>query len=62
MWVLVTGGTGFVGCHTVAALVGHGQRSKDSLCPSGPPDGLRRRPARARSPPGRHCTTARLIG
>ena len=26
MRVLVTGGTGFVGCHTVAALVGHGHR------------------------------------
>jgi dihydroflavonol-4-reductase len=24
MRVLVTGGTGFVGCHTVAALLGHG--------------------------------------
>jgi dihydroflavonol-4-reductase len=26
MRLLVTGGTGFVGCHTVAALVGHGHR------------------------------------
>ena len=45
MRVLVTGGTGFVGCHTVAALVDQGGQVR--------PDGLRQPPASARSPPGR---------
>jgi nucleoside-diphosphate-sugar epimerase len=45
MRVLVTGGTWFVGCHTVAALVDQGYQVR--------PDGLRHPLASARSPPGR---------
>jgi hypothetical protein len=59
------GGTGFVGCHTTAALVGHDNQVspgwrrafKERPCPSSPPDGQRRPPARARAPPVWQCTT-----
>ena len=60
MQVLVGGGTGCVGCHRVAAPVGHGRQvpprglrtSQAWLCPGSPPEGRRRPPARSRSPPG----------
>jgi uncharacterized protein YbjT (DUF2867 family) len=32
MRVLVTGGTGFVGCHTVAAQVGQGYQIRPDAC------------------------------
>lgn len=46
MRVLVTGGTGFVGCHTVAALVGHGHqvrllvRAREPIAPALGPLGI----------------------
>jgi hypothetical protein len=61
----VTGGTGVVGCHTVAGLAEQGylvpprwpQALQGWLCPSSPPDGLRRLLARSRAPPWWHDTT-----
>lgn len=48
MRVLVTGGTGYVGCHTVAALAGQGHQVR---LLSGPGSGLRP-PLTRWGPPG----------
>jgi nucleoside-diphosphate-sugar epimerase len=46
MRVLITGGTGFVGCHTVAALLGHGHhvrlliRAPERIAPALGPLGI----------------------
>ena len=46
MRVLVTGGSGYVGCHTVAALAGQGHqvrllvRARDRIAPALDPLGL----------------------